>query len=95
MAGGAAGPLAEQMVDSQTGPATALSRAERREVVRAALGSLIPIDREILALLDFDGLNFAEIGAILGIKENTARPGSAIPMMLFLVFDVPSYLVQV
>jgi RNA polymerase sigma-70 factor (ECF subfamily) len=69
----AVGPLAEHLVDSETGPRTALSRAERREVVRVALGKLDPIDREILALRYFDGLNFAQIGAILGLKENTAN----------------------
>jgi DNA-directed RNA polymerase specialized sigma24 family protein len=36
---GSAAPLAEHVVDSQTGPATALSRAERCEVVRATLES--------------------------------------------------------
>jgi RNA polymerase sigma-70 factor (ECF subfamily) len=70
---GSAAPLAENLVDSQTGPNTALSRAERREVVRAALEKLDPIDREILALRYFDGLNFAQIAAILGMKQNTAN----------------------
>jgi DNA-directed RNA polymerase specialized sigma24 family protein len=45
---GSAAPLAEHLVDSQTGPSTALSRAERREAVRAALEKLDPVDREIL-----------------------------------------------
>ena len=66
-------PLAQRLVDSQTGPNTALSREERREVVRAALEKLDPIDREILALRYFDGLNFTQIGAILGLKTNTAN----------------------
>ena len=70
---GSAAPLAEHLVDSQTGPKTALSRAECREVVRAALEKLDPIDREILALRYFDGLNFTQIGAILGLKTNTAN----------------------
>lgn len=68
-----AAPLAEQMVDSHTGPDSALSRAERCAVVRAALERLDPIDREILALRYFDGLSFAQIGAILGLKENAAN----------------------
>lgn len=66
-------PLAEKLIDSQTGPNTALSRAERCDMVRAALEKLDPIDREILALRYFDGLNFAQIGVILGLKENTAN----------------------
>ncbi|MFO0892576.1 MAG: sigma-70 family RNA polymerase sigma factor [Isosphaeraceae bacterium] len=67
-----ADPLAEHLVDSQTGPTTALSRAERCAVVRAALERLDPIDREILALRHFDGLSFAEIGARLGLSQNAA-----------------------
>lgn len=66
-------PLAEHLVDSRTGPDTALSRDERRAVVRAALEQLDPVDREILALRYFDGLSFAQIGEILGLKENTAN----------------------
>jgi RNA polymerase sigma-70 factor (ECF subfamily) len=66
-------PLAERLVDSQTGPSTAVSRAERCQIVRAALEKLDPIDREILALRYFDGLNFSQIGAILGLKANTAN----------------------
>jgi RNA polymerase sigma-70 factor (ECF subfamily) len=70
---GSAAPLVEHLVNSQTGPNTALSRAERCEVVRAALNQLDPIDREILALRYFDGLSFAQIGAILGMKANSAN----------------------
>jgi RNA polymerase sigma-70 factor (ECF subfamily) len=66
-------PLAEHMIDSQTGPNTALSRAERCHVVRVALEKLDPIDREILALRYFDGMSFTQIGAILGMKANTAN----------------------
>ena len=69
---GSAAPLAERLVDSQTGPTSALSRAERSEVIRAALEKLDPIDREILALRYFDGLNFPQIGAILGLSQNAA-----------------------
>ena len=69
---GSAAPLIERLVDSQTGPATALSRVERCAVVRAALDRLDATDREILALRYFDGLNFAQIGAILGLSQNAA-----------------------
>ena len=69
---GSAAPLAQHLVDSQTGPTTALSRAERCEVVRTALEKLDPTDREILALRYFDGLSFAQIGAILGLSRNAA-----------------------
>ena len=70
---GPSAPLAEYLIDSHTGPNTALSRAERCAIVRAALEELDPIDREILALRYFDGLNFTQIGAILGLKANTAN----------------------
>jgi RNA polymerase sigma-70 factor (ECF subfamily) len=69
---GSADPLAERLVDSETGPTTALSRNERRAIVRAALDRLNAIDREILALRYFDGLNFAQIGAILVLSQNAA-----------------------
>jgi RNA polymerase sigma-70 factor (ECF subfamily) len=69
---GSADPLVERLVGSETGPATALSRDERRQIVRAALDRLDAIDREILALRYFDGLNFAQIGAILGLSQNAA-----------------------
>ena len=69
---GVTGPWAEDLVDSQTGPTTALSRAERCEMVQAALDRLDPIDREILALRYFEGLNFAQIGTILGLSQNAA-----------------------
>lgn len=68
-----ASPLAEHLVDPRTGPDTAVSREERCAVVRMALERLDPVDREILALRYFDGLSFAQIGAILGLKENTAN----------------------
>ena len=70
---GAGDELADHFVDSHTGPKSALSRAERREVVRAALAQLDPVDREILALRYFDGLSFKQIGEILNLKENTAN----------------------
>ena len=68
--GGLADPLAEYLVDSRTGPTAALSRDERCEMVRAALERFDPLDREILAFRHFDGLNFAQIGAILGLSQN-------------------------
>ncbi len=71
--GPAADPMVDALADSHTGPESALSRAERREVVRAALGQLDPTDREILAMRYFDGMSFQQIAAVLGLKENTAN----------------------
>jgi RNA polymerase sigma-70 factor (ECF subfamily) len=71
---GSAAPLAEHLVDSQTGPSAAVSRAERCELVRAALEKLDPVDREILALRYFDGLEYNQIAAVLDIdKPNTVN----------------------
>jgi RNA polymerase sigma-70 factor (ECF subfamily) len=41
-------------------------------MVQAALQRLDPVDREILALRYFENLNFAQIGAILGLSQNAA-----------------------
>jgi RNA polymerase sigma-70 factor (ECF subfamily) len=67
---GTADPLVERLIESETGPATAFSRDERREIVRAALNRLDAIDREILALRYFDNLSFVQIGSILGLSQN-------------------------
>jgi RNA polymerase sigma factor (sigma-70 family) len=65
--------LDDSIVDSLTGPSTAAARNERREVVRLALQILKPIDREIVILHYFDGLNFAQIGTLLDLTQNTAN----------------------
>jgi len=69
---GSVDPLAEHLVDSQTGPTSVLSRAERREVVRIALYRLDFIDREILAWRFYHDLNYEQIGEILHISQNAA-----------------------
>ncbi len=78
-ADGSAAPLADHLVDSHTGPVTDVSRAERREVVRAALEKLDPIDREILALRYLDGLGFPQIGTIVGLTANSANQRASAP----------------
>jgi RNA polymerase sigma-70 factor (ECF subfamily) len=88
---GSAAPLAEHLVDSQTGPATALSRAERAEVVRTALERLNPTDGEILALRYFDGLNFAQIGSILGLSQNAATKRGLRAMLKLRDLIPPAY----
>ena len=66
-------PLVEHLVDSQTGASSALSRAERCAVVHAAIEKLDPLDREILSMRHFDGLNYEQIGAILGLAQNAVN----------------------
>ena len=51
---------------------TEAEEAERRATVRAALASLDPHDRELIALKFHAGLGNAEIGAVLGISANNA-----------------------
>jgi RNA polymerase sigma-70 factor (ECF subfamily) len=88
---GSAAPLADHLVDSQTGPTTAMSRDERREVVQAALGRLDATDREILAMRYFDGLNFAQIGAILGLSPNAATKRGLRAMVKLRDLIPPAY----
>jgi RNA polymerase sigma-70 factor (ECF subfamily) len=70
---GSGAPLVDILVDSHTGPDTALSRDDRCKVVQAALVKLKPIECQILTMRYFEGLEFAEIGAILEIPANTAN----------------------
>jgi RNA polymerase sigma factor (sigma-70 family) len=69
---GPSSPLAEYLIDSNTGLNTALSRAELGKVLHAALEKLKPLDREILSMYYLDVLDYEQIGAILGLKANTA-----------------------
>lgn len=50
-----------------------LIRAEREELVRAAVRDLPRRQREVLALRVDAGLSFAEVAGALGIKEGNAR----------------------
>jgi RNA polymerase sigma-70 factor, ECF subfamily len=80
---GTSGDLADGFVDSHTGPKTALSKAERREMVRATLDLLDPDDREILVLRYFVGLSFADIGEILDSKVNTVNQSARRALIKF------------
>jgi len=46
-------------------------RREEEEAVHRALDSLGETDRELLRLVSWDGLSHREIGAVLGLKEDT------------------------
>ncbi|HUP15211.1 MAG TPA: RNA polymerase sigma factor [Acidimicrobiia bacterium] len=46
-------------------------RREEEEAVHGALNSLRETDRELLRLVSWDGLSHREIGAVLGLKEDT------------------------
>jgi RNA polymerase sigma-70 factor (ECF subfamily) len=65
--------LSGRLFAQGTTPSGALMRGEIQRVIRRALEALDPIDREIIWLIDFDGLAYREAARILGIKENAAH----------------------
>lgn len=70
---GSAWLLADHLVGRATTPGLALIREERRRRVHDALGQLAPTDREILVMRFLEDLPFAEVAAILGIREGAAK----------------------
>lgn len=61
------------LVDLGTGPATALGRAQRRELLAEGLAR-IPLDDQIaLELAYVEGLSTRELASVLEIPENTVR----------------------
>jgi RNA polymerase sigma-70 factor (ECF subfamily) len=65
--------LAEQLVDSGTGPSGHLLRKELRERVRAALAGLPEQDREILVMRHVEQLKVSEIAALLRLSEGAVK----------------------
>ena len=64
--------LAGQLLGKLTTASHAAVRAELRLQVQAALNSLGPLDREVLALRHFEQLNNEETALVLGIKKSAA-----------------------
>jgi RNA polymerase sigma-70 factor (ECF subfamily) len=64
--------LGSKLAASLTSPSEALRRKELSEIVRAALGGLDPIDREILELRYLDRMSYAEIAEMLDITRDAA-----------------------
>jgi RNA polymerase sigma-70 factor (ECF subfamily) len=54
-------------------PTYPLERAEREQIVEAALNQLGPEHRAVIILKDFDGRRYEEIGAILNVPIGTVR----------------------
>jgi RNA polymerase sigma-70 factor (ECF subfamily) len=54
-------------------PTYPLERAEREQIVEAALRQLGPEHRAVVILKDFDGRRYEEIGAILDVPVGTVR----------------------
>jgi RNA polymerase sigma-70 factor (ECF subfamily) len=64
--------LAQYFADSGTSPSGLAERADEVARLQQALGTLEPIDREILALRHFEQLTNAEAADVLGIRPGTA-----------------------
>ncbi|HET6576263.1 MAG TPA: sigma-70 family RNA polymerase sigma factor [Fimbriiglobus sp.] len=64
--------LAAQLLGKFTSPTEAAVRADRMLRVQEAVNALDPIDREIIALRNFEELSRAEAAAALGIEEAAA-----------------------
>jgi RNA polymerase sigma-70 factor, ECF subfamily len=64
--------LSEEPADDAAAPEGEAEAAERRATVRAALATLEPRDRELIALKFHAGLDNAEIAKVLGISASNA-----------------------
>jgi RNA polymerase sigma-70 factor (ECF subfamily) len=64
--------IAAQLLGKHTSPTQAAVRAERLLRVQDALNTLDPIDREIIALRNFEELSRREAAQTLGIEEAAA-----------------------
>ncbi len=62
--------LAAQLLGKHTSPTEAAIRAERMLRVQEAINALDPIDREIIALRNFEEMSRAEAAVALGIEES-------------------------
>jgi RNA polymerase sigma-70 factor (ECF subfamily) len=58
---------------AEADPTSSLERAEREEMVEAALEQLCPDHRAVIVLKDFDGRRYEEISAVLQIPVGTVR----------------------
>lgn len=64
--------LAIQLTGHLTSPSRAAMRAEAFERVRAAIDTMDPVDREVLALRHFEELTNGEVADVLGIGAKAA-----------------------
>jgi RNA polymerase sigma-70 factor (ECF subfamily) len=65
--------LAPVPSDDTPDPEQLVQRAQRRELVAAALEELTRREREAIVLRDLEGLSTAEVARILGSTETTVR----------------------
>jgi RNA polymerase sigma-70 factor (ECF subfamily) len=59
--------------DRTANPGAALERDEQRRAIQKALDTLVPEQREVLVLKEYEGLKFREIAEILGCPESTVK----------------------
>src|SRR5262249_29596661 len=64
--------LAAQLLGHDTRASEAAIRAERKLRLEAALNSMDPLDREVLALRHFEQLSNAECARVLALSESAA-----------------------
>ena len=64
--------LAAHLLGHQTSPSQAAIRAETKAMILAALDSMAPLDREVLAMRHFEQLSRAEIAQVLEVSEAAA-----------------------
>ncbi len=65
--------LADQLLGRGESPSAAPQRDEERQQVRQALAALEEPDREVLVLRYLEQLSAREVGAVLGVGEETAK----------------------
>src|SRR5215216_798171 len=64
--------IEERLEDGEPLPEELAERADQRDILQAAIATLPPRYRTVVALRYSTDLSFGEIGAVLGLPENTA-----------------------
>ena len=64
--------IAAQLLGKLPSPSQAARWAETKRSLQNALNNMEPIDRKVLALRHFEGLNNSETAEVLGIKKSAA-----------------------
>ena len=86
--------LAAHLLGQFTSPSQAAIKAEISRQLEAALESMSPIDREVLALRHFEELTNSEVAEVLGIQHKAAsiRYVRAISRLKSILEEVPGFL---
>jgi RNA polymerase sigma-70 factor (ECF subfamily) len=85
--------LAAQLVGRHSSPSQAAMRAELQARLHAALETMNPIDREILALRHFEQLTNSETAQVLGLRVDAAsqRYGRALLRLKDMLLSIPGF----